>query len=708
MADLVASGITAQRRRPSGVRTPRTRPSKRLGWTEAVADLAPARRRDRRPARRAAEADGVDAHRARRHGRLVARPRGHHAHARRRLTVLDSTEPGQVRAALADRLAEHRRRRSRRSRARPSRPTARSASTSRRSATRASTRADAHHRRHRPRLAARRVGARRRLPRLQRRPQRRRPLLGADRLRPRAVAASPASTSRELLDEAEAIALALAIDSRRRTPASCSAPRSPATAPAAATSSASSPTAPTSSASATGPSSSSPSRPARTARASCPSSSTSTPPSSSASLPDLQVVRLVDDARRPDEVARRARSRSSGTPRRAAPGLGVRHRRRRPPARHQPVRPARRRVGEDRHARPARRPSRARAARVRRPTASRCAARPTSSARRATSSSAIDVLLEELARRRLHLGPGLRRPRRPPRSSPSSATCSPRAPAARSRSAGARASCTRPASSTRAAPRSACSCRSPQTPARTSRSPIARSPSASSSQAQAAGDASVLAEHGRPVLTPHPDGRRREHRGAVRRASADPEEDRMAPVEISPEHNPLRSPKDYRLNRIAGPSEPHHLRRDRRPVAQEADAGGLRPRQPRPAAARASRSSASPGATGTTRTSRRSCTTRSSSTRAPPFDEDVWKQLAQGIRFVQGDFDDDAAFDRLQGRRSRSSTATAARWATTRSTCRSRRSRSRWSPSSCAAPASPSRRTASGAASSSRSRSVTT
>ena len=30
-----------------------------------------------------------------------------------------------------------------------------------------------------------------------------------------------------------------------------------------------------------------------------------------------------------------------------------------------------------------------------------------------------------------------------------------------------------------------------------------------------------------------------------------------------------------------------------------------------------------------------------------PFREDVWRQLAEGIRFVEGDFDDDAAFDRL-------------------------------------------------------------
>src|SRR6202044_3395731 len=31
-----------------------------------------------------------------------------------------------------------------------------------------------------------------------------------------------------------------------------------------------------------------------------------------------------------------------------------------------------------------------------------------------------------------------------------------------------------------------------------------------------------------------------------------------------------------------------------------------------------------------------------------PFDEDVWKQLAEGIRFVQGEFDDDEAFATLK------------------------------------------------------------
>ncbi len=30
-----------------------------------------------------------------------------------------------------------------------------------------------------------------------------------------------------------------------------------------------------------------------------------------------------------------------------------------------------------------------------------------------------------------------------------------------------------------------------------------------------------------------------------------------------------------------------------------------------------------------------------------PFDEAVWDQLSEGIRFVQGEFDDDEAFKRL-------------------------------------------------------------
>ena len=129
--------------------------------------------------------------------------------------------------------------------------------------------------------------------------------------------------------------------------------------------------------------------------------------------------------------------------------------------------------------------------------------------------------------------------------------------------------------------------------------------------AQAAGDAQVLADHGRPVLRLHltdpAAGRRRR---CERRCS---DVDRVAAAG----RNPLRDPQDRRLPRIAGPCGLVHLRRHRRPVPQEGDAGDLRPGQPRPAAAGLLAWSASPGATGPTRTSRRSCTTRSRSTPAP-------------------------------------------------------------------------------------------
>ena len=57
------------------------------------------------------------------------------------------------------------------------------------------------------------------------------------------------------------------------------------------------------------------------------------------------------------------------------------------------------------------------------------------------------------------------------------------------------------------------------------------------------------------------------------------------------------------------------------------------------------------------------------------FREEVWRQLAEGFRFVQGDFGDDARSTRC-GAPSRSSTRSAGPAATTRSTCRSRRSSS--------------------------------
>ena len=92
-----------------------------------------------------------------------------------------------------------------------------------------------------------------------------------------------------------------------------------------------------------------------------------------------------------------------------------------------------------------------------------------------------------------------------------------------------------------------------------------------------------------------------------------------------------------------------------------------------------------------------------------PFREEVWRTLAEGIRFVPGTFDDDAAFDLLAAGGRTSSTSSAAPAATTRSTCRSRRRRS---PTVCqqldALRAVDAARRGRGGGSSSRSRSATT
>ena len=475
--------------------------AKRLGWTEAVAVSRPLvaeivalrdelRRRRRRP------------HRARRHGRLVARARGHHPH-RAASTSPCSTRPSPARCsrALGDRLDasalvvssksgstvetdSQRRAYEQAFRDAGIDPTTRIiVVTDPGSPLDESARAAGY----RVFNADPNVGGRY-------------SALTAFGLVPSGLAGVDIA---ELLDEAETIELSLAIDSREN-PGLVLGAAIAGDVSRSATSSASSPTAPTSSASPTGPSSSSPSPPASRAPASCPSCSTPTPPSSTADLPDVQVVRLVDDAG--DQIFSRhdtGEIRVSGTPRRAAPRLGVRDRRRRPHPRHQPVRPARRGVGEDRRTRPARRPARARrpppsstdgievrgtpevigassdlvvgdrrAARgaARRTATSRC--RPTSTASRTPSSRAAP------------------RPARGARA------------AAPSRSAGVRASCTRPASSTRAAPPSACSCRSPQTPAEDLAIPDRPFTfGAAHRRRRPSGDASVLADHGRPVLT---------------------------------------------------------------------------------------------------------------------------------------------------------------------------------------------------------------
>ena len=229
------------------------------------------------------------------------------------------------------------------------------------------------------------VGTRRRLPRVQRRPERRWPLLGADRLRPRAVGARRRRHRRAPRRGRDDRALARDRQPREPRPRARRGDRR--ARPAARQARHRGRRHPHRRLRRLGRAAHRrvdrqaghrhPARRARQGRPrarrrTCPTSrscdSSTTPATRSSADHDTGEIRV------------------SGTPRRAAARLGVRDRRRRPHPRHQPVRPARRRVREDRRPRPARRPPRARARRVRRRTASRCAARPRSSARRATSS----------------------------------------------------------------------------------------------------------------------------------------------------------------------------------------------------------------------------------------------------------------------------------------------------------------------------------
>ena len=327
--------------------------------------------------------------------------------------------------------------------------------------------------------------------------------------------------------------------------------------------------------------------------------------------------------------------------RRPDAAVGVRHRRRRPDDRDQPVRPARRRerqggrAGDARRRRPPSRPRRSSTGRSR-------STRPGRGCRTAPPRvrGAVAALLDQLDAEHGYVAVQayLDRHRDAALAAVRGACRAAYRPAGR-RSAGARGSCTPPGSTTRAGPPPASTSRSPASPRPTSPSPTGRSRSSEFLTAQAVGDGQVLADHGRPVLRLHVSGPGRPGRrcrgAGVSRRTDRPPEPAAGPggPPAAPDRRSLRD---------------GDLRRHRRPGAQEGDAGDLRPGQPRAAAARLQRSSASPAATGPTRTSRRSCTTRSRRTPGREFREEVWRQLAEGFRFVQGDFDDDVAFDNLR------------------------------------------------------------
>jgi glucose-6-phosphate 1-dehydrogenase len=121
----------------------------------------------------------------------------------------------------------------------------------------------------------------------------------------------------------------------------------------------------------------------------------------------------------------------------------------------------------------------------------------------------------------------------------------------------------------------------------------------------------------------------------------------MSPVEITPQFNPLRLPSDRRLNRIAGPSA----------LIIFGVTGDLARKKLMPAVYDLANRGLLPPGFALVGFARRDWVDQDFAKvvhdaveqyARTPFDEDVWRQLAEGIRFVQGEFDDDAAFLELK------------------------------------------------------------
>jgi glucose-6-phosphate 1-dehydrogenase len=121
----------------------------------------------------------------------------------------------------------------------------------------------------------------------------------------------------------------------------------------------------------------------------------------------------------------------------------------------------------------------------------------------------------------------------------------------------------------------------------------------------------------------------------------------MSPVEITPEYNPLRLDSDRRLNRIAGPSG----------LIIFGVTGDLSRKKLMPAIYDLANRGLLPPGFSLVGFARRDWEDQDfekvvydavKQYARTPFDEDVWTQLSQGIRFVQGEFDDDDSFTRLK------------------------------------------------------------
>ena len=121
----------------------------------------------------------------------------------------------------------------------------------------------------------------------------------------------------------------------------------------------------------------------------------------------------------------------------------------------------------------------------------------------------------------------------------------------------------------------------------------------------------------------------------------------MSPVKLSAGHNPLRDPDDRRLNRIAGPSG----------LVIFGVTGDLSRKKLMPAVYDLANRGLLPPGFALVGFARRDWADQDfeqvvhdsvKQYARTPFSEEVWQQLASGIRFVSGEFGDDAAFDRLK------------------------------------------------------------
>jgi glucose-6-phosphate 1-dehydrogenase len=120
----------------------------------------------------------------------------------------------------------------------------------------------------------------------------------------------------------------------------------------------------------------------------------------------------------------------------------------------------------------------------------------------------------------------------------------------------------------------------------------------------------------------------------------------VTPAQVSAPANPLRDPRDRRLPRIAGPCG----------LVIFGVTGDLARRKLMPAVYDLANRGLLPPGFALTGFARRDWETQDfaqvvhdavQANARTPFREEVWRQLAQGIRFVQGEFDDDDAFERL-------------------------------------------------------------